>query len=166
MSRWIVTLIVLAGLLSGAWLEGHRLYAWKLRRSADSIYYAGELDRALALYERVRDMLPGDPRSHTDLGNGIAHVLEGTAGREMRVGEFEALSARAARHYLDAIRVAPPNAWSYAALGSLAGSLRAARVRDSGIDLSGLSGDPLEDLFPEDRFSEGSPGQGRTARAA
>lgn len=154
MLRWIVTLTTLAGLLWGAWIEGGRLYAWKLRRSADRVYYAGELDRSLALYERVRKILPGLPRSHTDLGNALAHVLEGTVGRQMPVQEFEALSARAARHYLEAIRVAPPNAWSYAALGSLATNLRAARIRETGIDLSSLSGDPLEDLFPEDRFSE------------
>lgn len=154
MLRWLVTLGMALALFWGAWSEGWRVYAWAVRRSADRVYYRGDLDGALVRYQRVCELLPGVPRSHIDLANAVGHALEGGLGREMPVEEYERLTRLAARHYLEAIRTGPPNAWSYAGLGSLVENLRDARIREAGIDLSVLSGERLADLRPEDRLCE------------
>jgi len=154
MVRWIITLGVAAGLLAGAWSEGGRLYAWNLRERAERDYYSGNIDSALAKYSKLRKMLPRQPRSHTDFADSIAQALDGEPGRLMEPQAFDDLVNEAARAYLHAISASPPNAWAYAGLGSLAGTLSAARIRREGLDLSALSADPMASLDPVDRLYE------------
>lgn len=154
MVRWIVTLIVFGTLLAGAWGEAVRFRAWQLRRAAEAAYYAGELEPALAAYERVRRMLPGEPRSYTEPADSITQALEGPRGQEIPVEQVERLASQAARYYLGAIRVSPPNAWSFAGLGGMAGTLKARRGQAMETDLASLSPDPLENLRPADRLHE------------
>ena len=154
MLRWIVTLAVFGTLLAGSWGEVVRFRAWQLRRAAEAAYYAGELEPALAAYERVRRMLPGDPDSYTDPADSITQALEGPRGRDVPLEQAERLASQATRYYLGAIRVSPPNAWSYAGLGGLAGTLKARRGQAMETDLASLSPDPLENLRPGDRLHE------------
>jgi tetratricopeptide (TPR) repeat protein len=154
MTRWLVSLAVVVGLLTGVWTEGVRLYAWAVRRAADRSYYGADLDSALAGYERLCRLLPRDPRSHIDLASAIGQALAGTSGRQMDLPTFEERAVRGARAYLRAIRESPPSAGSFAGLGAIARSLGVARVLNEEIDLSVLSADPLESMRPEDRFCE------------
>jgi tetratricopeptide (TPR) repeat protein len=152
--RWIVTIGIAAGLLLGGWSEGIRFRAWKVREAAEKAYYDGDLEGALANYAEVRRLLPGYPRSHTDYADSIAQALDGEPGRMMEPAVFEDLAALAARSYLRAISVSPPNANAYAGLGSLAGTLSNARIRREGLDLSEISNDPMDGLRPVDRLYE------------
>jgi tetratricopeptide (TPR) repeat protein len=154
MLRWIITLGIGALLLAGVWSEGVRFYAWTLREQAEREYYAGDLESALASYSKLCELLPRDPRSHTDLADSIAQAIDGKPGRAMAPEEIERLAHVAARSYLNAISASPPNAWAYAGFGQLAGTLSAARVRQDGLDLSDLSADPMEGLRPLDRLYE------------
>jgi tetratricopeptide (TPR) repeat protein len=154
MTRWLISIGVLVWLLAGAWSEGARIHAWIAREAADRAYYEGDLDEALAQYEIVKRLLPGKPKSHTDPADSIGQALEGEYGRQLEPAVFDALANRAARGYLHAIRCAPPNAWSYAALGSLADTVRSARTSRTGIDLSMMSADLMGNLLPEDRLYE------------
>jgi len=152
--RSIVTLVLLAGFVVAAGSEVAHLRAWFLSRAANRAYYRGDLETALEAYERARDLLPGYSASHTDLADSIAQVLESDPSRFDSRDTYEEMAARAAGCYLDAIRVAPPNAWAYAGLSSLAGNLGAKRRRESGVDLAAFIVDPLESLTPEDRLQE------------
>lgn len=152
--RGIITLVTAALLLAGLWVEVVHLRAWSAREAADQAYHDGEFDRALAGYQRARDLLPDDPRSHTDLAGTISEALDGEPGRKMETAEIEELAGQAARSYLEAIRSGPPNAWSYAGLGALAGTLKEARQRGMERDISLLSPEALAQMPPEDRLGE------------
>jgi len=152
--RWILTVGLLAVLGFGIASESRQLRAWFARRAASRAYYAGDSAAALAGYERVRALLPGDPASHTDMADTICEVLEANRqGLEAR-GEYDALAARAAGAYLDAIRVAPPSAWSYAGLSSLAGTLAERNRRERGVDLGQFFAEPPQVLSAEERLQE------------
>lgn len=152
--RWLATSGLLTGLALGAWSESAYARAWFLRRAADRAYYGGEFESALAGYERVRRLLPGYSASHTNLADSICEVLEWNPQRFPDRDAYDAMAARAAAAYLDAIRVSPPNAWSYAGLSSLVGTLAGARRRASGVDLASFFADPLQALTPEDYLQE------------
>ncbi len=154
MTRWLVSIVVLVLLLAWSWSEAARIYAWMARETAELAYYEGDLDGALAQYDIVKRLLPDSPKSHTDPADSISQALEGEYGLRLEPAVFDELANRAARDYLYAIRCAPPNAWSYAALGSLADTLRIVRTRRTGIDLSTMSADLMSNLRPEDRMYE------------
>lgn len=154
MTRWLITIVLAGGLFSGGLWEGRRAYAWFLRNAADSAYFEGDVDGALSRYEKIGRLLPAEPRSHTDIADTVEDALKGSTGRAMTLDELEASVGRAVRHYLEALRLGPPNAWAYTGMGSLARTLRAARLARGDVDLTLLARDPLERLLPEDRLSE------------
>ena len=151
-ARWLVTALVAIGFLAGAWVETDYLRAWFLRRSAEQAFYRGDFHGSLARYEQVRALLPDRPRSHTEIADSVTDYIE-SQGEFLSEDEFADYVARAVRDYLIAIRKGPPNAWSYAGLGALAGTIHSVRIRREGLPLSELSGDPAS-LHPEDRLSE------------
>lgn len=154
MRRWLITIALAAGLLAGGLSEGRRAEAWFVRNAGSSAYFEGDVDGALERYEKVSRLLSAEPRSHTDIADSFEDALKGQLGREMSPEELEAWAARAVRHYLEALRLGPPSAWSYTGISSLAQALRKARLTRGAVDLSLLSGDPLESLLPEDRLCE------------
>jgi tetratricopeptide (TPR) repeat protein len=152
--RWLASAALVLLVLGGVWSEGTHFRAWLVKRSAENAFAADDIDAAIARYERVQQLLPNDPDAHLNLADTISQVLGAVRAREMEPERFEDLALEASRHYLHAIRTGPPNAWAYAGLGSLAGTLRTLRVSREPISLDELSLDPLQNLRPGDRLHE------------
>jgi len=159
MTRWIVTAGVAAGLFLGAWNEGLHLRAWSLRTAAETSFYAGEVAEALVAYRKIARLLPSYPYSYVDPADSISLAVEGASSSRATARELESMIEDGVRLYLEAIRTSPPNAWSYAGIGSLAGRLHSARIREAGIDLGALAADPIANLTPADRLSEAALAQ-------
>ncbi len=148
----LLTLAALSLAAIGIWIESSHIRAWSFREQAERAYYDGNFDNALARYERVLDLRPGEPRSYTDAADSISQYLNGS-GQRLPADEFEVLARKAVLYYLLAIDSGPPSAWSYARLALLSEALRSSRSRDLGVDLARLTGNTAT-LQPEDRLSE------------
>jgi len=152
MIRPLLTSIAVLLAVGGTVIELSHVWAWRIRRQAETAYYNGDFEGALSKYRKVLDLRPGEPRTYTDPADSISQYLSGS-GQTLPLEEFEALAAQGVRYYLQAIDSGPPSAWSYARLAVLADALGRARSREQGVDLARLTGDTSA-LRPEDRLSE------------